>query len=181
MRYAAFDVETPNRYNSKISAIGITVVESEDRFPGRGIISDYYYSYVDPETHFDRFNTWLTHIDQDTVAGAPSFSQLWKTIEPIFGDSVLVAHNAQFDMGVLKRCLDAYDIRWKGSVPYCCTVVMGRQLLPGMSHKLDSLCDHYGIFLDHHHAGSDSRACAELLLRFMEQTDIRRFIKPYWL
>ena len=55
-RYIAFDVETPNRYNNRISAIGISVIED-------GEIVDSYFSYVDPETFFDSFNTELTGID----------------------------------------------------------------------------------------------------------------------
>lgn len=56
---------------------------------------------------------------------------------------------------------------WKPYVRYVCTVQMGRRILPGVSHKLNDLCARYGIDLDHHHAGSDSRACAEILLRYL--------------
>lgn len=181
MRYVAFDVETPNRRNDRISAIGITVVENDENQPSEGFLTDYYYSYVNPETHFDKFNTWLTKIDAHTVKNAPSFPELWKTIEPILSDGILVAHNAQFDMGVLRSCLYAYGIEWKHSVPYCCTVQMGRRLLPDISHKLDSMCEYYGIFLDHHHAGSDSRACAEILVRYMQMARIEEFVKTYWI
>ena len=37
--------------------------------------------------------------------------------------------------------------------------------LPLASRALDSVCDYFGIPLDHHHAGSDARACAEIYLR----------------
>ena len=61
-----------------------------------------------------------------------------------------------------------------------CTVLMGRRLLPHISHRLNSLCDYYGICLDHHHADSDSRACAEILLRYMENgADPENFIRTY--
>jgi DNA polymerase-3 subunit epsilon len=47
-----------------------------------------------------------------------------------------------------------------------------------MRHNLDVLCGHYGIPLDHHHAGSDSRACAEILLHYLEEgADIRQSIR----
>ena len=52
-RYIAFDVETPNRYNNRMSAIGIAVVED-------GRIQDTFFSLVDPEQPFDWFNTQLT-------------------------------------------------------------------------------------------------------------------------
>ena len=49
-RFIVFDVETPNRYNNRMSAIGIAVVED-------GVIVNEYYSLVDPEQPFDYFNT----------------------------------------------------------------------------------------------------------------------------
>ena len=63
-RYIAFDVETPNRLNHRMSAIGVSVVED-------GKIVEEFYSLVDPETDFDPFNTWLTGISEESVKDAP--------------------------------------------------------------------------------------------------------------
>ena len=167
------EIETPNRYNSRISAIGITVIED-------GEITDSFFSYVDPETFFDPFNTQLTGIDEDTVAGAPAFPELWEQISGLMGSGILVAHNAPFDMGVLKKCLSYYDIYWKPAASYCCTVQIGRRLIPDISHKLNCMCDYYGISLDHHQADSDSRAAAEILLRYMKTgANIEDYVKLY--
>ena len=166
-------METPNRYNNRMSAIGITVIEN-------GIITDSFFSYVNPETFFDDFNIQLTGIDEDRVDDAPTFPELWKTIEPVFSSGFLVAHYAVFDMGVLKRCLQDYKIFWRDTVYYCCTVQMGKNLLPGISHKLDCMCDHYGIDLDHHKADSDSKAAAEILVRYMQEgVDARKYVRRY--
>lgn len=172
-RFIVFDVETPNRFNNRISAIGITVIED-------GEISDSFYSLVNPETYFDYFNTRLTGISEESVMNSPNFPELWCQIEPIMASGILVAHNAVFDMGVLKKCLCDYNISWKESAPYLCTVQMGRRILPKMSHKLNDLCDYYGIALQHHKADSDSGACAEILLRYIEGgADPSQFIKMY--
>lgn len=160
-RYIAFDVETPNRYNNRMSAIGISVIED-------GTITEEFFSYVNPETYFDYFNIQLTGIDKNTVADAPNFPELWSKIEPIMSSGIIVAHNAVFDMGVLKKCLNDYRIQWKNTAKYCCTVQIGKKILPGISHKLNDLCDYYGIELDHHKADSDSHACAEILLKYFE-------------
>ena len=170
-RFVVFDVETPNRLSNRMSAIGITVIED-------GAITEEFYSLVNPETHFDYFNVQLTGISSETVKDAPTFPELWREIEPIMASGLLVAHNAVFDMGVLKKCLWGYGIDWKPYARYLCTVQMGRRLLPGMSHKLNVLCDHYGICLNHHQAASDSRACAQILLRYLETgADIRQYIR----
>ena len=170
-QFTVFDVETPNRMNNRMSAIGITIIEDRQ-------IEKEFYTLVNPETHFDPFNTMLTGISEESVRNAPSFPEVWEKIEPFMSGGLLVAHNAQFDMGVLKKCLLAYEIEWKPCAHYICTVQMGRRLLPGISHKLNDLCDYYGIALDHHKADSDSRACAQILLRYLQSgADIRPFIR----
>lgn len=172
-RFIVFDVETPNRESDRMSAIGITVIDENK-------IVDEYYSLVDPETRFDYFNIQLTGISEKTVKGSPTFPDIWTKVEPYMSSGILVAHNAVFDMGVLKRCLNGYSIKWKESARYLCTVQIGRKLLPGMSHKLNVICDHYGIDLNHHHAASDSRACAEILLRYIQSgADISSYIRTY--
>lgn len=172
-RFVAFDVETPNSANDRMSAIGVAVIED-------GKIAEEFYSLVNPETRFDYFNTQLTGISAETVKDAPNFPQLWAELEPLLSSGLLVAHNAVFDLGVLKKCLAAYKIAWKPYVRYLCTVQMGRRILPKMSHKLNVLCDYYGIALDHHQAASDSRACAEILLRYIQGgADISQYIRTY--
>ena len=172
-RFVVFDVETPNYQNNRMSAIGITIIEN-------GEIVDDYYSLVDPETHFDYFSIELTGISEKTVKDSPTFPQVWQEIESYMSSGMIVAHNAVFDLSVLKKCLKDYDIQWKPYVRYVCTVQTGRRLLPGISHKLNDMCDYYGIALDHHKASSDSRACAEILLRYLAAgADIRQHIRTY--
>lgn len=172
-RFVVFDVETPNRLNNRMSAIGITAIED-------GIITNEFYSYIDPEQSFDYFNTRLTGISEETVWNAPTFPDIWPRIEAMMEHGLLVAHNAVFDLSVLKKCLQGYGIEWRRYTRYLCTVQMGKQVLPGMSHKLNVLCDYYGIALDHHQAASDSHACAEILLRYLEAgADVRQFIRTY--
>ena len=158
--YIVFDVETPNSANNRMSAIGISAIKDNK------IVANYF-SLVDPETHFDYFNTQLTGIDSEKVKDAPNFAELWKKIEPIMSKGILVAHNAVFDMGVLRSCLQSYGITWKTSAEYLCTVQIGSLVLPG-------------IALDHHQADSDSRACAEILLRYMESgVDVSKYVKRF--
>lgn len=173
-RYIAFDVETPNAANARMSAIGIAVVED-------GIVVDGFASLIDPETHFDPFNIKLTGITPDMAQDAPTFGSIWPDIEPLLSSGVLAAHNAPFDMSVLAKCLRSYGIEWKASARYVCTCQMGRKCYPQLpNHRLNTLCDYLGIGLEHHQAGSDSRACAELLVHYMDRgMDISRFYRSY--
>lgn len=167
-RYIAFDVETPNYANDRMSAIGITVIDN-------GCIIEEFATLVNPETHFDSFNIALTGITPEATAKAPTFEQLWPQIRPLMDSGLLLAHNAPFDMAVLAKCLRAYGIEWRRYVHYACTCAMSRRCCPSLlNHKLDTLCRHYGIALDHHQAASDSHACAQLFLDMhAEETALR--------
>ena len=162
-RYVAFDVETPNAQNRRMSAIGVSVIE-------RGEIVQELYTLVDPQTHFDPFNIALTGITPEQVRGQPDFPALWQLLEPMLAGRILVAHNAPFDLRVLASCLHDYRIDWKPEAAYLCTCQMGRKAYPYLpNHKLNTLCDHLRLDLDHHNAGSDSRACALLLLDYLQK------------
>ena len=173
-RIVAFDVETPNYHNDRMSAIGIAVIENRT-------IVDTYTSLIDPETYFDAFNVALTGITPEMVRRAPTFPQLWEEIGPILQSGVLVAHNAPFDMRVLAQCVDHYGVEMPRRVRYACTVQMGRRCYPQLpNHQLNTLCHYRCIPLDHHKADSDSLACARLLLDYLaEGLDPAPFLRTY--
>ena len=173
-RFVAFDVETPNAANDRMSAIGIAVIEE-----GELVYS--FSSLIDPEVHFDAFNIRLTGISEDTVREAPSFAGVWPEIGPLLQSGVLLAHNASFDLRVLACCLDAYGIDMPRYLRYACTVQMGRRCYPELpNHRLDTLCRYRGIALDHHRADSDSLACAKLLLDYEKYgLDPAAFLRVY--
>ncbi len=113
--------------------------------------------------YFSPFNTSIHGITARDVAGAPSFSELWPEIlENVSGP--LVAHNAAFDIGVIRRSLDDAGIKYP-SVSYYCTRVMAKQTWPGMpTYGLDHLAKHLGLVFQHHQAAEDARVCASVAL-----------------
>ena len=173
-RYVVFDVETPNSSNNRMSAIGIAVVED-------GKLVKELSTLVNPETYFHPFNVQLTGITPAMAEEAPTFSELWPVLEPIFDSGLLVAHNAPFDMGVLAKCLRAYCVDWRDTAPYACTVRMGRRCYPKLTnHRLSTLCKYLSIPLEYHQAGSDSRACAQLLVNYIDRgLDVREFQREF--
>ena len=173
-KYIVFDVETPNARNDRMSAIGVSVVEN-------GQITWEYDTLVNPETYFNAFNVNLTGITPEMAERAPTFPEVWRDLEPVFSSGILVAHNAPFDMGVLAKCLRAYCIDWDRRVPYACTCRMSRWCYRDVpNHRLNTLSTYLGIKLDHHRAGSDSRAAALLLIDELAcGVDIGLFTRNY--
>ena len=65
---------------------------------------------------------------------------------------------------------------------YVCTVRIGRKILPDISHRLNEMCKYYQIELDHRKADSDSRACAEILIRYMQSgVKVYEHKKTWWM
>lgn len=174
MRYIAFDVETPNHYNNRMSSIGIAIIEGDQ-------IIDTYSSYVNPETFFMQFNIDLTHLSSAVVRHAPTFKELWPTISPIMNSGVLVAHNASFDLKVLSYCLNAYHIPHRPYYSYIDTVTLARHVHPDlMNHKLNTVASSLELDLNHHQAASDSIVCGEILIDALHHgIDLNTFTREY--
>lgn len=173
-RYICFDVETPNNRNDRMSSIGVCVVENLS-------VIEQHYTLINPEARFDRFNIALTGITPEMVQDAPTFAQLWSELGPLMKSGLPVAHNAQFDMSVLSKCLRAYDIPFPAAVHYACTCRMSKKTVPWLpDHKLDTICRELMLPLDHHNALSDARACAEILIYCLKKgADIKDFTRGY--
>lgn len=173
MHYVVIDIETPNRKNDRISQFGFAVVE-DGQIPGQDEL------LCNPETSFDTINSQLTGITEKDVQGCLTFPELWEKISPYIKGSVIVAHGASFDLNVFHKCFLAYNID-EPPIRYCCTQKMARAMWPELGHySLDAICDACGISLDHHHAGSDAVAAAQVLLTLIDEGfDVEHEIKDF--
>ncbi|MGC6769477.1 3'-5' exonuclease [Enterococcus sp. LJL51] len=159
MNFYAIDFETASY--AKHSACSVALIKVENsRIVGE------YYSLIQPETDFFWKNIQIHGIRPENVADAPKFPEVWQQIHNCFqSNSLVVAHNASFDCGVLAGCLDYYHLEQPNYLSLC-TVRTSRKLFPEFpNHKLNTVCDNLNIQLKNHHdALEDSRACAEILL-----------------
>ena len=175
-RIVAVDVETPNGRDAAICQIGIVVAEY-----GEIVKTESY--LIDPEVPFDPVNISIHGITPAAVSGAPNFPTLWPRIAEYFTGSVVVAHNAAFDLGMIAGTLERYGIPVP-PITYCCTVQMARRRFAREtygSYRLDTLCAAFDIPLESHHdALCDALACyrlyRELLTDFGEDP---RDVRPY--
>ncbi|AIQ45672.1 DNA polymerase III subunit epsilon [Paenibacillus sp. FSL R7-0273] len=162
MNFTAIDFETAN--SSRSSACSLGLVQVRD-----GIITAEHVWLIDPRQRFDGMNIAIHGITPSIVQGQPTFEELWSTVEPLLQDEIVVAHNAAFDMSVLRYCLDASGNRYP-DFQYLCTYLLGKKMLDELpSHKLNVISQHFGISLKHHDALDDARAAALILLKLMEQ------------
>ncbi|MGN0707397.1 MAG: exonuclease domain-containing protein [Faecalibacterium sp.] len=160
--YNVIDVETPNHRNDRISSIAFTRMQGSEILWTKSTL-------VNPETSFDSFNTELTGISEKDVLQAPTFAQVWDEWGRDLQSGILVAHNALFDLSVLFKCCNAYKI-FPAEVQYIDTLRISRDMLPQLRHhRLNDICNEFGIALNHHQADSDCRACAKILQKFINR------------
>ncbi|MCB9210925.1 MAG: 3'-5' exonuclease [Ignavibacteriales bacterium] len=156
MNFLAIDFETANYDRHSACALSLVRVEEEM------IVERHNYLIKPPTTNFHF--SYKHGIYLSDVQNAPTFGKLWPTIYYLFvGVDFVVAHNVSFDRSVLEACCETYNIP-KPNVKYKCTVNISRKKWNIRPTKLNNVCDHFGIPLDHHEAGSDTLACTRIML-----------------
>ena len=164
--FACIDFETANASRGSVCACAIVKANRHE-------ILDHYYTLVKPkDLWFDPINVSIHGITEDDVEDAPEFDEIWPRIEALRGGLPLVAHNASFDISVLRHVLSDYAITWP-DLGYCCTYLAARQTWPGMlRYSLDCVAEFLGIEFEHHKALEDARTCAVVMQRILDHHGI---------
>lgn len=127
---------------------------------------------VNPQTHIPAIIAVLTGITNQLVASAPLLQEVLPNWLEFSGGTVLVAHNARFDIGFLKRAYEQHGYRWPGPL-IVDTVSLARQtLLSGEvpNCKLETLARHFKATTQpNHRALSDARATVDVLHGLLER------------
>jgi DNA polymerase-3 subunit epsilon len=161
LNFTAIDFETANNAAASPCAVGLVKVRD-----GR-VVDDFVAVFMPPEPHnwFSEFNMKVHGIRPSDVADGPSWAEVLPLMLDFIGDDVLIAHNAPFDMGVLREAAKAVSVDLP-ELQYSCTLAMSRRAFPGLeSHRLPAVAYRAGWEeFNHHDALADSRACAEIVI-----------------
>ncbi|MDR2490574.1 MAG: 3'-5' exonuclease [Spirochaetaceae bacterium] len=158
MNFVSIDFETA-KY-SRESACSVGLVKYID-----GKKTDCLYSLIRPPFLYIRPDFTEIHgLTVDDVKDAPVFADVWQcAVKPFIKGFPLVAHNAQFDMGVLRAALEWYGIKVPRQ-PYFCTLKLSRRVWPELkSHALTALAKTFGIIYNAHNALDDAETCGKLV------------------
>ena len=166
MNFIALDFETANHRRDSVCEMGIAVVVD-------GAITESRSWLVRPQQNwFHYMNTRIHGIDANQVAEQPEFDKVWEEAKCYFEHAHLVAHNASFDISVLRSVLLQYDLP-APTMHYTCSLAVARRAWSGLpSYGLKSLAKHFAIPLDHHSAEPDAIASALIVLRAAEEHQI---------
>jgi len=142
---AFVDVETTGCALGRDRIIDVAVIGARG-----GEIEFEWQSLVNPGGLVGAGTTALTGIDNDMLAGAPSFADIARELRERLAGRVFVAHNARFDYGFIRREFARLDSDWHATS--LCTVRLSRALYPDMPrHNLDAVMERHGIVIENRH------------------------------
>ena len=167
MDFITIDFETATSERCSPCEIGLTSVENDEiQFSKSWLIRP-------KDNVYDDFNVLIHGIYSKMTENEPEFDVIWKEILPLVENKFLIAHNAGFDMSVLRKTLDLYNLPYP-SLRYACSYIFSKHTWPGLpSYNLASLCSKNKIKLKHHRAKNDSLATAELSLLAFEKMGVK--------
>jgi len=161
MKFVAIDFETANQKWDSVCAVGMVMVDN-------GQIVEEYYSLVNPEDRFSSFNIEVHGITARDVTGMPTFPAISEQLWPRIAGNLIVAHNAAFDINVLKKAAHKYRLSVPG-FSYACTCRIAKLIWTGLeNHRLSTVAKYLSLELQHHNALSDAKACANILLKALQ-------------
>ena len=107
INFIALDFETATSDRFSPCEIGLTIVENGKIKDSKSwLIKPFSYPY------FNQFNIMIHGITPKDVENEPTFSELWSTIKPLLENKFIIAHNAGFDISVLRQTLEYYNLEF---------------------------------------------------------------------
>ncbi|MBR6728698.1 MAG: PHP domain-containing protein, partial [Clostridia bacterium] len=161
--FVVFDIETTSlsaRYGEIIELAGVKVSD--------GKITEKFSRFIKPSAAIPYHITELTNITNDMVWEADSVETVLPAFLEFCSGCVLVAHNAGFDVGYIKKKAEELGLAF--DFCYMDTLMLSRRLLTALkTHKLNRVAKHLGFsFEGHHRAINDAEVTARIFVHFLE-------------
>lgn len=172
LTFTVFDTETTGLLPHKDEIVQIGAVRVVN---GRIIEGEQINQLVDPGRPIPPASTKVHKVTDAMVAGQPNIARAGRLFHGFARDSVIVAHNAPFDMAFLQRHKARMGVVWDH--PILDTVLLSAVLFGASeTHTLDALCQRLGVTIPEalrHTALGDARATAEVLVRMLPMLQAR--------
>ncbi len=161
-----FDIETTGFSSVHDKIIEIGAVKIRD-----GVVIEEFSRFVNPERPIPMKITELTGISDQMVKDADTIEPVIKDFYSFIKETTLVAHNAYFDMGFIRKNLADFGLKIDN--PVMDTVPLARFLFTELKrHRLDVVAKHLGIYMGaHHRAIDDAQTTGKILLKAMDRLE----------
>lgn len=163
MDFVAIDFETANEKRNSPCSLGIVVVKNGE------IIEKIYHLIKPKEMRFMPINIGIHGIRPSMVRDELEFDKVWEKIKRYFNNNLVVAHNASFDISVLRNTLELYNIEMP-SFQYICTMKLSSNFYCNLENaRLNTVNNFLGFKFNHHDALADAIACGNILFNISEE------------
>jgi DNA polymerase-3 subunit epsilon len=157
MNFTAIDFETANEKRTSPCSIGLASYRDGQ------LVDKAYYLIKPHEIRFMPINIGIHGIRPSMVKDSPEFPEVWDKIKGFFECGLIAAHNASFDISVLRKTAELYGVELP-SFNYICTVRLAKSFYPALPDaKLNTVNDYLGYSFQHHDALYDAFACGNIL------------------
>ena len=174
--FIAIDFETANSFRGSACAIGLAFVKNNQ------IVSRKYHYIKPKDMHFDPYYVKLHGISERNVKHCPEWPDVWDSIANELQDHLILAHNASFDMSVLRHVFDDYKMEYP-IFDFHCTRVIGKKVWPGLiNYTHNTLARLINIKLEHPNAHDNAATCAKIALKALEtkkEPSLRNFLEKH--
>lgn len=164
MDFCAIDFETATFDRNSACEVGICVVHDSQ------VVETKTWLIKPPSfPYFSQRNIDVHGILPSDVKDAPTFDEICYEIEEMMYGTLMIAHNAAFDAGVLRACLNHYGI-FTPNINYLCSIQLAKKswnYLP--KYGLKHLAEYHDLTFNHHRAGDDAEVCAKISLLAFEK------------
>lgn len=175
MKITCIDFETANPFIGSVCAMGIAVIEDGKLTYTKNIPVKPHPKYG----AFNKDNVRIHGITKESVKDAQEFDEVYASIKPLIENSMVAAHNSDFDIRALKDVLTVYGIEIP-EFEYFCTVELAKSTWLGLkNYRLHTVSAHLKHELKHHDAGEDAIACANIIISALKETkskDVRTLL-----
>lgn len=162
--FIVFDLETTglSAKDDRITEIGAVKIKD-------GEIIESFNTFVNPKIPIPKKITELTGINDEMVKNAPLEDVALRNFFEFIGEcKILIAHNAQFDMGFLQSTAERNNMLC--GYTYIDTVTISRSIFPQLkNHKLYTIVKHLNLgTFNHHRACDDADILAKIFLKMID-------------
>lgn len=158
--FIAIDFETANEQRASACAVALI-------FFKKGKVFEEYTWLIRPAkemNYFSPFNVQIHGINKKDVQNEPEFNEIWPEIFRLINNRTVVAHNASFDISVMRQLIDRYGLDHPNINIICTCSVAKKTWQNQINYRLNTIGDSLGIVFKHHDAHDDAKTCGKILV-----------------